>query len=730
MANGAEIGQHYPVLRLRDNISAEARRFGQEISEDLRRYNLEPLAVLQGGTVYADVYAPSSDTPDVTNRPFVVLKVRNDTDSARSYVYKTISSGDEDVERKMRNEAAFVARLAPLIQEVIPDSRQNKIMMPGSFIAEENTGRSIIVEEFLEGNPIGGVHETYPEVTEDDVFAIADFIHGFGTLSLDTVRRTAPAVKLKQSRAEGYRPNFDKWRGKLTDVLGYTSVSTAEELLEDSSDLVEGLPERFAAIDINPSNILKDTLGRLGMIDWERIAITRNPAFDYNFMYATLWQFPDLQEKYLRYVLQSNSDVPRFKDYMRVDFIFNRGFGELAYWYDIAYDKNRSTVDREKARQAIDSLKGLVTDAIDKRGSWADEEIAGQVFPPSSETSGQHRERQPIRTQEALLDAIPEVTARGERLAVILDFDKTTSAARTADPRLTEFHPGSAQAIAEIQRKGHYPAILTDRSGIAVAKLLASQGVTGVPVSGIKGMEFVLPTSPDPRDWIVQIDERFRSYSGVITGGLETVENALLETLGMRPLTISGEDIEIPTPGGPVVIERKGTNAEFPMGLANSYNFNLVAPDVRGQLVRVLQQKFSEFMAQVPDREAVQRLWGQTSSTNSPLEEGRFSLAFEPIIESGKSEGLLKLLEKIQNGPDFSSRIGLIIAADDRDPGAMIKGQELEMTSLQHDPNPLRFVGIGVRSNRDEPEIETKSDLLVGGVDELAGLLTKIADKL
>lgn len=82
-----------------------------------------------------------------------------------------------------------------------------------------------------------------------------------------------------------------------------------------------------------------------------------------------------LQEKYFRYSVVLNKDIPDYLEYARLDFIFNRGSGELNYYLEEIEKLKEKGVDEKDAYfqecvTARDTLGTLLKAAVIKDGIW------------------------------------------------------------------------------------------------------------------------------------------------------------------------------------------------------------------------------------------------------------------------------------------------------------------------------------------------------------------------
>jgi hypothetical protein len=125
----------------------------------------------------------------------------------------------------------------------------------------------------------------------------------------------------------------------------------------------------------------KDANGKKWLFERERCTHSPNPASDMVAFFTTLWPEQGengeqgLQEKYFRYSVVLNKDIPDYLEYARLDFIFNRGSGELNYYLEEIEKLKEKGVDEKDAYfqecvTARDTLGTLLKAAVIKDGIW------------------------------------------------------------------------------------------------------------------------------------------------------------------------------------------------------------------------------------------------------------------------------------------------------------------------------------------------------------------------
>lgn len=336
------------------------------VFEDLDNFGVKPIAVIQGGQEFDDL-APRANQ-EIRDRPFMIMEIEDKKREKQIYKRRI---GD-DPRESANNESFVLERILPEIMAQLLGNLKNIIRFP--VLKGRHVSQRSFVEEYFKGKIMGDVHKASTDLfTVNDLHVIADVIkafqvHGGKWIGDSGLRLKEPAERKAYGK---YKPDLEKREKGLRATLGDETYERLMPLLEEKKEFLSRENDFLAAGDIQASNIIKMDNGQLGMIDWERINATNNPALDYCFMYAVLWDNPELQKEYLQYALSQNQEMPDFKEYFRLDFIFNRGTGELHHW--LGQLQGAKTPDKKlECERAINRYKTLVTDAIDKKGVWAD----------------------------------------------------------------------------------------------------------------------------------------------------------------------------------------------------------------------------------------------------------------------------------------------------------------------------------------------------------------------
>jgi hypothetical protein len=253
----------------------------------------------------------------------------------------------------------------------------NKVRFPSLIDSRKGDLPTLCLENYIEGRVTGGIHQANPEIlSEEDIEEIVKFIRFFqDELSAERIGEISPESEFPRvDVCDKYKGDFDRRKNDLESLFGSNLVDQMGSILLESEERIRGWHTVFGSGDINPANIIKTQSGELALIDWERAGFTNNSAYEHGFLFATLWSNPDLQQKFLQKACQANQDDSEFKEKFRVDFLFNRGSGELDYWKR-ALEIANTEEEIETCHKAIDRLSALIKDAISKSGIWTEDRI-------------------------------------------------------------------------------------------------------------------------------------------------------------------------------------------------------------------------------------------------------------------------------------------------------------------------------------------------------------------
>jgi hypothetical protein len=360
------------IRRLHPHIQSKDRQaIFPSITEDMAAYNIRVKQILKGDTTPAElqqgIVRESAD-------PYCVALVERVGAGKQLAIYKAfIRQGF--LPHAAEHEILFLQYLAPQVLAKLSSLPQTKVHFPQLYNC--SLARKSLLQEYCQGQLIGTLRYIDPQVLEEsDIPTIIDVIDSIKSLPLESdVMRSLVSDQLALTDIDVIaKYNFDlpNRAAKLSQALGQPVVDCLNKVLRDltNTHLFKNQSMQFTAHDIQPSNIIKRN-GQLCFIDWERLCRSNNPAMDYTFFYASLWNSPTLQSMYLQQVLQRHQDQANFKELIRHDFLFNRGTGELAYWID-RRSQEPDKPEIERAEAAIQALSLQVKAALAKQGQWAD----------------------------------------------------------------------------------------------------------------------------------------------------------------------------------------------------------------------------------------------------------------------------------------------------------------------------------------------------------------------
>jgi hypothetical protein len=157
----------------------------------------------------------------------------------------------------------------------------------------------------------------------------------------------------------------------LIETLGQDRVDQLKRYLDspEVTQLINRQPMKLTLADIQPSNIIKRN-DRLSLVDWERISKTNNPAENYGLLFTTLWSNPELQIAYYQQVMELNQHNSEFAELFRLDFLYNRGTGELTYWHQQSLVA-KTAQELDLYLEAEQQLASMVNQALYQQGVWS-----------------------------------------------------------------------------------------------------------------------------------------------------------------------------------------------------------------------------------------------------------------------------------------------------------------------------------------------------------------------
>lgn len=383
---------------LRPEIGAEATGIETEkinivnaIRQDMESRRLVPIQMIQQGGLIDFVKSRATETElngnpytgedarleellETSKRPFCIIFAAHPDKG--DVVFKARTK--EDPRKSAENEINFLNDVAPVLMSLMSENGRlaaNKIMFPTLLDAKKGEPPTICLENFIEGNLVGSIHRADPNViSEEDVAEIVAFIRFFqNELSTEKIKQISPESEFPTLHVfDNYAGVLERRRQVLEPVIGKDMIDHMQLFLTENEETIRNYGSVFGSCDINPANIIKTQTNQLALIDWERAGFTDNSAQEYGFLFVSLWSNPRLQEMFLHEACKMNADDPEFMEKFRIDFLYNRGSGELYFWkkaLDVAADEG----ERAMCLEAIERLSQLLQDAVNKKGIWSED---------------------------------------------------------------------------------------------------------------------------------------------------------------------------------------------------------------------------------------------------------------------------------------------------------------------------------------------------------------------
>lgn len=307
--------------------------------------------------------------PAQIRRPYVVFKVSASQPGVGRAIFKT--KVREDLLDSATNEIYFLRDIAPILHSELPVHVRDRVRFPQVIDSRVSQRFPYILEEFISGESLGGVHSIdLRRTTPDDLGLLSELARGFRNLSIDRLPRISPGFDPYSSF---HSDTYHKYLQLLSDREQWVRIALGEQefaelghLLDARKPLIDAGEKVFSAGDLNPSNMIKSSSDtRLSLIDWERTCVTNSPALDYAQIYALLYKEPGLQESFLQKVLSLNTDMPDFEKYFLLELVYFRGKDEVGILQEIVHkthdEEQRATIERDLSRNIA-----LVREAIGK----------------------------------------------------------------------------------------------------------------------------------------------------------------------------------------------------------------------------------------------------------------------------------------------------------------------------------------------------------------------------
>lgn len=341
------------------------------------------------------------------------------------------------------------------------------------------------------------------------------------------------------------------------------------------------------------------------------------------------------------------------------------------------------------------------------------------------------------KTPNDLIIKIKEAVSKNELMLIINDIDLTISTGGSngeLDPRNTYYNDASAQALAEIEKKGHILGFITNRSGQQVVRMNKKAGINKSIIVGTYGYELFKSDLNHPTSGESFIDESIEIYRPEISHILTALRENLFRRLKLSKDIFEETEVEIKTLHGSIILERKGVNSDYPEGLAAVYNFNLVESGVRSEIAAGMLSDYENMFKLLISENyrlglMLKHIWGHLPAEESPEKPGKFSLRFEPLNKKSKIIGMRKIFAEVKNLLPENQHIGTIIMAGDSDEDfeAVIEAKHLVNGQYSNGFKKPQVYGIWVKPPEYQELASHTADFYVNGIDEYSGFLTDLA---
>lgn len=312
-------------------------------------------------------------------RPYWVFE--GETSGGETVLAK-VKISDKDPMHTGNNEIHFFRSLSGPLNSNMPQELKGKIRVPQhiySQIVEKPAydnpeGFSFLITEFATGEVMSPhFYEAQQHLSMDQFRALIKFLRYFqDTLTPDLVAQGVP--ELEQNDVGGvstfamHETRFNRHRTDIVSMLGEEYAERMRQLLADKKEFLENAQKVFINQDVNPANLIRGNNGELCIVDWERLKVVPNIAAAFNHIIEAHWANSDLYHAMIQETLAQNSDLPDFRELMRLDFIF---YKYTFNYINIAKNPNVSPEARAHAQAGLEKLSEYLKEAIDETGVWA-----------------------------------------------------------------------------------------------------------------------------------------------------------------------------------------------------------------------------------------------------------------------------------------------------------------------------------------------------------------------
>lgn len=266
-----------------------------------------------------------------------------------------------------------------------------------------------------------------------------------------------------------------------------------------------------------------------------------------------------------------------------------------------------------------------------------DESAAQYVAPVTGQTEArslafqgkQTFEEAPLSEEESL-SKFQEMFENSEHLALVTDLDGTVLPF-AENPMDCKIDPVAKAAMEKLSEAGIPVIVMTGRSGADGAKMIEIPDAT---VIGTAGWEVY-------KDGVSHVHEKFNPFSEELANLLRQIREATMVEIGYDASQYEPDSItsELPSPDGPVVLERKAVNERFPEGLSQTYNLNRVTSNRWAEIVEMARRIFEESAS-----DGLKAVFKFEPSESINLESKTCGFSVSPYAGEGKEKSLIQVL--------------------------------------------------------------------------------------
>lgn len=375
----------------------------QEVLKYASELGVVPTHIYRDGSA---VELVDGNIPDLSHEHtgFIVTRVfdqRRHIDMKLKIITTHPSESFDERKRKLANEVRTATHLAT-IHTRIPSWLRKEIHTPEIVAVSQDA--NALMEKFVDGKVAGTIHEFKPHALGS--FTLTELACYLNELQKNAQEFTSDAefngthpsisdvfVKKYIPDSQNRLKKFIEYRasdiGRSIDLDGIIGLMTqlAEELPQYAQlfpDDEHGRTYTLAHSNLNPSSFLMMSDGSHTLVDWNRITLSNNCAFDASTVLTFLSTIPtdnhermmednyiSEQQSYLNAMLLFATDKQLFRDHLRVDLLYNRIPGELLHATNMLFRAIKSHESLETIEHygiIINQLYSFLKDAYSRKG--------------------------------------------------------------------------------------------------------------------------------------------------------------------------------------------------------------------------------------------------------------------------------------------------------------------------------------------------------------------------